>query len=178
MRKSERATISADQVTLEPEERLYWLRRAYSEALSKGEISLTSPAPASDTASTNTSGATPPSSGRAGVSGTTSSSLEPEKGATALVQRGDAQLLLQRAAGSGGSGSKGKRSVEDVMEELLMGAIPISDSDFQALAVARAKAVREYILQGGTVEAERVFLAENASGNVKSEGSRAYLQLK
>jgi hypothetical protein len=177
MRKSDRATIAADQVKLEPDERLSLLRRAYSEALAKGEISLKNPSPTPNAASTNVTGTTQSSTVQGVISGVATPSSAPEKGATALVNR-DTQLLLQRAAGSGGAGSQAKRSVEDVMEELLMGAIPVSDSDFQALAAARAKAVREYILQGGNVEAERVFLVENSSGSVKSEGSRAYLQLK
>ena len=42
----------------------------------------------------------------------------------------------------------------------------------------RAKAVRDYILQTGKVEAERIFLTENQSGDLKTSGSKVLLQLK
>ena len=64
------------------------------------------------------------------------------------------------------------------MEQVLLDNITINDSDFRALAAERSKAVREYILKSGKVEAERLFLAETSSGGVKSEGSRVYLQLR
>ena len=66
----------------------------------------------------------------------------------------------------------------DPMEVLLLAAIPISDSDLEALAAERAKAVRAYILQTGKVEATRLFLTENQTGGVRSDGSRAYLQFQ
>ena len=64
------------------------------------------------------------------------------------------------------------------MEVLLLAAIPISDSDLEALAAERAKAVRAYILQSGKVEATRLFLTENQTGGVRADGSRAYLQFQ
>jgi hypothetical protein len=64
------------------------------------------------------------------------------------------------------------------MEILLMATIPVSDTDFQALADERAKSVRAYILQTGKVEAERLSIAENKTGGVRSDGSRVYLQLQ
>jgi hypothetical protein len=48
----------------------------------------------------------------------------------------------------------------------------------EALADARAKAVRAYILQSGKVEDTRLFLTENQTGGVRSDGSRAYLQFQ
>jgi flagellar motor protein MotB len=60
----------------------------------------------------------------------------------------------------------------------LANTINITDSDFQNLASARAKAVREYLIQNGKVEPERVLLAENTSEGVKSQGNRAYLQFR
>ncbi len=77
-----------------------------------------------------------------------------------------------------GSRKPARVAVADVMERTLLDHIPINDTDFQALAAERAKAVREYILQTGKVEAARVFLAETGSGGVKSQGSRTYLQLR
>jgi hypothetical protein len=66
----------------------------------------------------------------------------------------------------------------DPMEALLMAAVPVTDGDFEALASERAKAVRAYILQTGKVEAERLFLTENQTGGVRSDGSRVYLQFR
>jgi hypothetical protein len=64
------------------------------------------------------------------------------------------------------------------MEALLLATIPVTDGDFEALASERAKAVRAYILQTGKVEATRLFLAENQTGGVRSDGSRVYLQFR
>jgi hypothetical protein len=66
----------------------------------------------------------------------------------------------------------------DPMEALLLATIPISDDDLQALATNRAKAVRAYILQTGKVEDTRLFLTENQTGTVRSDGSRVYLQFQ
>jgi uncharacterized membrane protein len=66
----------------------------------------------------------------------------------------------------------------DPMEALLLATIPVTDGDFEALASDRAKAVRAYLLQTGKVEAARLFLTENQTGGVRSDGSRAYLQFR
>ncbi len=64
------------------------------------------------------------------------------------------------------------------MEVVLVASIPVTDNDFEALVSERAKAVRAYILATGKVEAKRLFLAENQTGGVRSDGSRAYLQFR
>ena len=64
------------------------------------------------------------------------------------------------------------------MESELLNSIAISDGDFESLATERAKAVRAYILQSGQVEADRIFLTEIQAGGVKTQGSKAYLQLQ
>ena len=66
----------------------------------------------------------------------------------------------------------------DPMEVLLLATIPVSDSDLETLATRRAKAVRAYILQTGKVEDTRLFLTENQTGGVRSDGSRVYLQFQ
>ena len=66
----------------------------------------------------------------------------------------------------------------DPMEALLLATIPISDGDLETLATDRAKAVRAYILQTGKVEDTRLFLTENQTGGVRSDGSRVYLQFQ
>ena len=52
------------------------------------------------------------------------------------------------------------------------------ESDFALLATERAKKVKEYILQTGKVEPERVFLAEESVNGAGSKGSRVYLHLR
>jgi hypothetical protein len=66
----------------------------------------------------------------------------------------------------------------DPLEAVLLTTIPISDGDLEALALDRAKAVRAYILQSGKVEDTRLFLTENQTGSVRSDGSRVYLQFQ
>jgi methionine salvage enolase-phosphatase E1 len=68
--------------------------------------------------------------------------------------------------------------VVDPTEVVLLASIPVSDNDFETLASDRAKAVRAYILASGKVEATRLFLMENQTGGVRSDGNRVYLQLR
>ena len=63
-------------------------------------------------------------------------------------------------------------------EQALLNSIAISDRDFETLASDRAKTVRAYVLQTGKVEPERVFLTESQPGGVKTNGSKAFLQLR
>ncbi len=56
--------------------------------------------------------------------------------------------------------------------------IPIGDGELEALAAECAKTVRAYILQTGQVEPERIFLTESQPGGVRTNGSKAFLQLK
>ena len=64
------------------------------------------------------------------------------------------------------------------MGALLLAGIPVTDGDFEVLASERAKVVRTYIISTGKVEAARLFLTENHSGGVRSNGSRVYLQFR
>jgi hypothetical protein len=66
----------------------------------------------------------------------------------------------------------------DPKEVLLLASIPVTDNDLAALAADRARVVRAYLLAAGKVEASRLFLAENQTGSVRSDGSRAYLQFR
>jgi hypothetical protein len=168
LRKSERATTTADEVTLTPEERPGWLKKLYAEALSKGEL-------------TPSAGYTNQVSATSGQPSVVLPQLfHPtgmEKGATILMER-TRSAALQPSAKAAGAAQPGRTEPADAMEQALLDCIAVTDNDLQVLASERAKTVREYILQGGKVEAERVFLTENQPGGVKSQGSRAYLQLK
>ena len=46
------------------------------------------------------------------------------------------------------------------------------------LAASRAKAVQSYLAQTGKVEAARLFLKEDQTAGLRSDGSRVYLQFK
>jgi hypothetical protein len=160
LRKSERATNTVDQVTLTPDERQSLVKKLYHEALADGRIT-----PAIIAASTNLTTIA------AQVPSRSSSS---EKGATFLVKK-----LEPTAAKSSGISAQPKlAAIADPVEALLAAIIPVSDSDLATLAADRAKAVRAYILQTGKVEAKRIFLVENQTTGVRSDGNRAYLQFR
>jgi hypothetical protein len=64
------------------------------------------------------------------------------------------------------------------LEGQLLDTVEISESDFSLLANERARHVKDYLLQTGKVEAERVFLAEKAEDAKAAKGSRVYLHLR
>jgi len=144
----------------------------YATALEKGEVKLTQPA--TNQIATAAKEAPPTLTRRP---------TEPAKGAAALLPPAKPAVQIADAAvapAPSAAGSGEARPATDVneMSQALMDAMLITDADLATLAADRAKAVREYVLQTGKVESERVFLTENQSGNVKANGSRAYLQLK
>jgi hypothetical protein len=164
LRKSQQATITPDQVTLTPAQREGLVKKLYQEAWDNKQIT-----PAMLAANTNIADA---------VAQLRSKKPKLDKGATILVQGVPAPTAP--AAGSTASSSSALKlpPVADPMEVVLLASIPITDNDFEALASDRAKAVRAYILGTGKVEETRLFLAENQTGGVRSEGSRVYLQFQ
>jgi len=163
LRKSERATTTPGQLTLTPEQHIAWVRKLYSEALGKGVINAAFLA-----ANTNLI---------AIAAQIKSRPVESEKGATILMQRSPAAAPKSSKAAAISSPAK-PVAPADPMEALLLASIPVADNDLEALASDRAKAVRAYILQTGKIEAARLFLSENQSGGVKTNGSRVYLQFR
>jgi hypothetical protein len=163
LRKSERATITTDQIKLTPEERAGWVKKLYGEALDKGVINA-----AFIAANTNLIAFAAQIPSRSGKT---------EKGATLLMQCSPATAPKSSKAAAIPNQIK-PAAPTDPREVLLLASIPVTDGDFEALASNRAKAVRAYILQTGKVEAARLFLAENQSGGVKANGSRVYLQFR
>jgi hypothetical protein len=168
LRKPLRATTTSDQVSLTAEERLDFIQKLYGEAVSKGRI---------DPTLTNTPGpVSSVKSGRALATATVTRSSDTRKGATVLLTGSQAagassQSATGKAVPGGGGAPAG-------IEAALLGSIAVGDADFEALAAARAKAVRAYVLQTGKVEPERLFLKESQSGAVKAEGARTYLQFQ
>ena len=55
--------------------------------------------------------------------------------------------------------------------------IPISEADFKTLAQNRAKAVRNYLITTGHVDASRL-LAQNPGVTLREDGSKVYLDLE
>jgi hypothetical protein len=167
MRKSDRETLTADKVVVSPQDRSHWLKRLYTDAVSKGEITPEVIQAASGGGATNASAFVMPDVRPAGQ----------EKGATALMKKSSEQppSAANPAAGSTKAASSGP---SDPMERILEQTINITDSDFRALAAERAKAVRDYLVEVSKVEPERIFLAENQAEGVKSQGSRAILQFR
>jgi len=163
LRKSERTTINADQVTLTPEDRASGIKKLYNQALADGAIT-----PALLAANTNLA---------AIAAQIPSRSVDTDKGAAIMMKS-----FLANAAKSPGAATAGsqKRPGEPTnpMELLLMATIPVTDSDLETLAASRAQAVQAYILQTGKVEAARLFLSESQTGGVRSDGSRVYLQFR
>jgi hypothetical protein len=156
LRKADREATTPDQVIVSPEERPDLLKKLYADALSKGLI----------VTSSNTPPALLP------VSQSSASKRTVERGASQLMAKESAPAAAPQAA------VQSSAAVKDPFELALLNSVPVSDDDFQALASQRAKAVREYILQSGKVEAERLFLTENKTGSLKTEGPRVYLQLQ
>lgn len=163
LRKSERATTTPGQLTVTPEQHAAWVKKLYGEAVGKGVINA-------DFLAANTN--------LMAISAQIKpESVETEKGATFLM-KGLPSAASKPSKGSDTSKHSQTTAPTDPKEILLLASIPVTDSDFAALASDRAKAVRTYILQTGKVEAGRLFLTENQAGGVKANGSRAYLQFR
>ena len=163
LRKAARAATTPDQILLIPEERASLVKRLYGEAQEKGEINL-----ARLSADTNTTALASLLQDRVPQS---------RRGATLLMETNKLAAPAPADAGPGAA-RPGLPVVSDPMEQALLATMPVTDSDLQTLASDRAKAVRTCIILTGKVEPERLFLTENQSGGVKTEGARAYLQLR
>jgi hypothetical protein len=164
LRKSQRAVTTPDQVILTPEERTHWIKKLYGEALADGKIT-----PALIAADTNLAAIAaliPPGA------------PELVKGATLLMKGPPAAAQSPALAVTAGTSPSKLAPPADPMEVLLLAATPVTDNDFETLAADRARAVRAYILQSGKVVAPRLFLTENQTGGVRSDGSRVYLQFQ
>lgn len=164
LRKSQRAIVTPQQVTLTPSEREDLVKKLYNEAWAKGQIT-----PAMLAANTNLAAA---------VSQIKSQSSRVEKGATILAR--GLPAAAQTTSGTTAVATPQTRlpPITDPTEVLLLASIPVTDNEFETLASDRAKAVRAYILASGKVGSSRLFLAENRTGGVRNDGSRVYLQFR
>lgn len=154
LRRSERSGVTPDQVQLTPEERADYLQVAHAAAFSPEAVAARA---------RQTGGSATNQAAAAAAAPRFTRAEEPTKGAAALLK--DARADVPKVAATD-------------MESQLAGLIDISETDFAMLATARANRVKEYLLQAGKVEAERVFLADPAARGKESKGSRVYLNLR
>ena len=164
LHKSQQATLTPEQVTLTPEEHAILVKKLYSEAWAHGQITAAMLA-----ANTNLAGA---------VAQLRSKTPKLDKGATILAKGVPPPAQPVPGAVAASSSQLQLPPVADPTEVVLLASIPVTDNDFEALASDRAKAVRAYILATGKVQGTRLFLAQNQTGGVRSDGSRAYLQFR
>ncbi|MFZ1074450.1 MAG: DUF748 domain-containing protein [Verrucomicrobiia bacterium] len=161
LRESQRATNSVDQIILAPDERAHWVKKLYGESVADNKIT-----PQLIAANSNLA---------AYAAAVLPRRLAAEKGATMLVNP-DQSAKEQPAAGTG---YRTKLvPPPDPMEAVLLATFPIGESDLETLAASRAKVVRAYLLQTGKVEAARLFLKEDQTAGLRSDGSRVYLQFR
>lgn len=168
LRKSERGEMTPEQIPLTTDEAMQWIQTLYRLGIEKGELR---PPPVG----TNSA---PVAVGESDRNPTTVAK-EIQKGAVSLRPQSKSapSVSAAHAVGGGSAAPTGEVTVAQ-MERVLLDAISIPDGDLQTLAADRAKAVREYIVQSGKAEAERMFLTENQSGGLNDKGNRALLQLK
>lgn len=167
MRKSERGDLTPEQIPLTADEAMQWIQTIYRLGVEKGELRPpvvnTNVPPATDEIS---AGVAPATKGDG-------------KGAAGLRPPPKAPAPISVAHAIGGGNASGAGSVTPAqMERVLLDTINISESDLRALAAERAKAVREYIVQTGKAEAERMFLVEARAKGLTSKGYRVSLQFK
>ena len=164
LRKSQQATVTPEQVNLTPAERADLVKKLYNEAWAKGQIT-----PAMLAANTNLVAA---------VAQIKSKTARVQKDATFLVKGLPTSTQPTPGTMTATPSELKLPPIADPMEVLLVASIPVTDNDFEALVSERAKAVRAYLLASGKVETSRLFLAENQTGGVRSDGSRVYLQFR
>jgi hypothetical protein len=161
LRKAEQATNSVDQIVLTPDDRGRYVKKIYAEAEAAGKIT-----PELIAANTNLA--------------LYAAQVLPHK---AIAGKGAMQLMQTKKSAvknqSAGTDYQTKLvPPPDPMEAVLLATFTVSQSDLEALAASRAKAVQAYILQTGKVEAPRLFLTVGAAEGVRSDGSRVYLQFR
>jgi len=162
LRKAEQASNTVDQVELTAADRAAYIEKLYSEALSSGKISP-------QLLATNASLA-------AVVKTITVRPSTPAKGASQLMR--PSQPAATPAEDAGAAPASKLVPPPSPMESVLLVTYPVSDADLETLAVNRAKASRAYLLQGGQVEAGRVFLKEGTAATLRRDDSRTYVQFR
>ncbi len=178
LRQAGLATNSPDQLVITPADRAHWIAQLCFEK----QIPLETNNPVGSINSTNAMAVpavTPPVS-----AATRTPSAQPLKGA---------QLMTRRAPPTNGATPAEAKATPAVtasvnsptaitpsgaQEALLMAGYPVTQADLENLASARALAVQTYLLKSGQVAAGQLFLKSVASGGLRQQGSRVYLQFR
>lgn len=158
--KSKQAQTTPDQMVLTPQQRAHWVTKLYDEALANGKIT-----PELLEAHTN-------------LAVIASRIKSPPKNIKLAILLTKKSTPAQKGQGTPAPSASKLPPLADPQEALLTAMIPIADSDLEALAINRAKAVRGYILSSEKVEAKRLFLVQNPGGGLREDGSRVYLELE
>lgn len=163
LRKSQRELITPDQVVIAPKDRTRLVTKLYDEALADRRITRAIIAANTNLAAIAAQIQSPEHTDWKQAQLLTKST-GPEPKAVAPPSPSEQKQTLARPT--------------DPKEALLTAIIPIPETDLEALALKRARAVRSYILSSGQVEANRLFMAQSAGGTLREDGSRVYLQLQ
>lgn len=166
LRKSMRSRLTPDTVELTPDEYNSYLKQAYTAAFSPEAVA----------ARLQKAGLEAPPA--ASSKGTRSPSVISSPRGAAAAGRSPSDVVKGATALLSASRPRAPKLPRQDMEGQLLEIIEITESDFARLASERAKKVKEYILQTGKVEPERVFLAEKAESVAGGKGSRVYLHLR
>jgi hypothetical protein len=153
LRRAEQARLSPHQLQLTPQDINEFTTAAYTVAFSPQAVAARA---AKDPNAT-------PAPANARQEPTKPEPDATSKGATALVRK----IEIVAAGGTGGD-----------LEMQLLQTIDITPDDFDRLAADRAKRVKDYIVEQGQVEAERIFLSQSGNTGVTSKGPRVYLHLR
>jgi hypothetical protein len=159
LRKSQQAANSVDQIVLPPDERARWVKKFYGEALAGDKIT-----PELLAANTNLADY---------AAQVLSLNFKEKKGATQLIQ----QSLPRNSKTAPTVYQTRLVPPPDPMEAVLLATLPVGGDDLETLAAARAKAVQNYLLQNGKVQAQRLFLTAKGA-TFRNDGSRVYLQFR
>jgi hypothetical protein len=163
LRKTERAQLTAEQLEIKPEEYQAWVAQKHARLLAT--------LPAATNVSTSVSGT---NSARVRPSPTKNVSSDgTTKGAAALVgERKSSPTATPTALG------QAQDRAPQNLEAALLQTIEVNESDFTMLAAERARRVKEYLVQTGQVEAERIQVAEKPDETNPAKGTRVVLHLR
>ena len=157
LRKTERAQLTAEQLEIKPEEYQAWIAQTHARRLAEGTLAVATNTSTSASATNSSPARTAPSK-NVSSDGTT-------KGATALF-------------GQSKSSPAGTPNAPQYLEADLLQTIEVNESDFTLLAAERARRVKEYLVQTGQVEAERIQVAEKPDETNPAKGTRVVLHLR
>lgn len=180
LRASAREQLKPEEVVLAPEIRADLIEASFRDLLKTNPALAGLSVPAAVLQSqTNASSASAMGQGGA------SSRTEMEKGASRLLSSdwtppvGSPSKLAEPSAPSPAASvpAGGKPTLEQ-MEEYLIAAQPVSDSDYAALAAARAHKVQSHLVGELKIAAERMLISDAGTDSYATNGNRVILHLQ